>query len=48
MMVASGYLGGFRAGYAQIAVHGEEARIDAETAARLNLRVGDRIVAMGR
>ena len=48
MMVATGYLAGFRAGYAQIAVHGEEARIDAETAARLNLRVGDRIVAMGR
>ena len=48
MMVATGYLGGFRAGYAQIAVHGEEARITAETAARLNLKVGDRIVAMGR
>ena len=48
MMVASGYLAGFRAGYAQIAVHGDEARINAETAARLNLRVGDRIVAMGR
>ena len=48
MMIGSGYLAGFRAGYAQIAVHGDEARINAETAARLNLGVGDRIVAMGR
>jgi arginine N-succinyltransferase len=48
MMVASGHLAAFVAGYANIAIHGDEARIDSETAGRLHLGVGDKIVAMGR
>jgi arginine N-succinyltransferase len=48
MMIAAGHLGGFVAGYAAIAIHGDEARINAETAERLHLKPGDRIVATAR
>jgi arginine N-succinyltransferase len=48
MMIATGHLGGFVAGYAAISIHGDEARIDAETAERLHLKPGDRIVATAR
>jgi arginine N-succinyltransferase len=48
MMLASGHLAGFAAGYGSIEIEGEDASIDSETAERLHLKVGDRFLAIGR
>jgi arginine N-succinyltransferase len=48
MMLASGHLVDFVAGYGHVELDGDEAGIDSETAQRLSLEVGDRFLAMGR